>query len=511
VHDEPGQLTDPQRFWGMGEVLKLAVPTSLSMINATAMHFVDGWMVARIQPNGAEALSAQFAAGMLSFAPAALMMGLLGVVNTFVAQNLGARRLDRCSQYTWQGLYLAWAYSLAVLPLALLAGSIFFLFGHAPAVQGMEVTYFRYMICGQAIFLSGRVLEKFFFGIHRPAVVYVTSLVANGVNLVGDYVLIYGMWGFPRLGLQGAAIATLVGAAVGMSMLGAMFMFGKAAGPYKTRTARRVNFKQMRDLLRVGWPAGVQFFIDILGWGLFVTALVGSIQTIGGVPHAKASTAHLAATSVVMRYLHVSFMPAVGIGIALTALVGRYIGAGQSRLVWRRVRAALVLATGYMGLCGLTFWLWRYELVRVFITAGGTRDPVALAYIDEIVSIGGPVMICAAVFQVFDAVGIVFIGALRGAGDTFWPMVVSGTLSVGLIIGGGWFMLAAFPSLESIGVWMAGSAFVIALGVVMFLRFRAGHWRKIDLLGPGGAAALEELSVATPGGEPETDVDTQER
>ena len=474
---------DPKRFWGVGEVLKLALPTSLGMVNVTLMQFVDGLMVAHIQPNGAEALSAQFVGGMFSFVSTALAMGTLGVVNTFVAQNLGAGRRRRCSQYAWAGLYLAWAYALLTLPLVPLARPIFGLLGHTPSVQAMEAMYFRYMIWGQGIFLANRVLERFFYAVHRPAVVYAVSLVANGTNLVGDYALIFGKWGLPRLGLQGAAIATLGGAGAGLLVLAGIFLLGKASKQFQTRTQCRLRYDRMREILRVGWPAGLQFFIDILGWGVGVTALIGSIQTINGVLDPNASTVHLAASSVVMRYLHVSFMPAMGIGIATTTLVGRYIGAKQPHLARRRAHAAMFLAMGYMGMCGVFFLLWRFPLIRFFLTVSPTADPQATEWTAQIVAIGGTVMICAAVFQVFDAVGIVFVSALRGAGDTLSPMLVSATLALVLIIGGGTLILHVWPELESIGVWIAASAFVIVLGLVMFGRFRAERWRKIDLLG----------------------------
>jgi len=486
VNDSPEQLGDPRRLLGIGEVFKLALPTSLSMLNVVFMQFVDGLMVARIRPGGAEALGAQFVGGMFSFVPATLAMGALTVVNTFVAQNLGAGRLKRCGQYAWSGLYMAWVYAAALLPAVWLARPLFGLLGHAPAVQALEVMYFRYMVAALGVMLSCRVLERFFYGIHRPAVVYVVSLIANGVNILGDYVLIFGKWGFPRLGLQGAAIATVVGMTTNLAVVAAVFFGRSIARKYGTRAGRRWHAEQVRQMLRIGWPAGMQFFLDIFGWGVCISVLVGSLQTIEGVADPEASTIHLAATSVVMRFLRVSFMPAIGIGIASTALVGRYVGARQLHLVDRRVRAALILAVGYMGVCGLMFWVFRYPLLRVFLSVTPPKDPAAARQLAQIVAVGSKVMICAAVFQVADAFGIVYIGALRGAGDTLWPMVISGLLVAVIMLGGGVFIVTYWPQLESVGVWIAGSAFVAGLGASMCARFQSGQWRKIDLLGRTG-------------------------
>ncbi len=140
-----------------------------------------------------------------------------------------------------------------------------------------------------------------------------------------------------------------------------------------------------------------------------------------------------------------------------------------------------------MGVCGLAFWTFRYPMIALFAKV----PDAALMPADEaaamhaaIVSIGAKVLICAAVFQCFDAIAITFIGALRGAGDTFWPMVISFVMSWSMIVGGGSLIIMWMPRLESIGPWMAASAYIILLGIVMAWRFESGAWRKIDLLGP---------------------------
>lgn len=477
----------PARGLGFGEVLRMSIPTSMTMINTTIMQFVDGLMVARISPGGAEALSAQATAGITHFTSMSLMFGILSVVNTYVAQNLGARRLERCSQYTWMGLYLAVASAAVLVPLLAAAPLLFGLSDHAPDVRAMEVTYFRYLIGGSLLFLGSHVLQQFFFGTHRPGIVFLVSLVANAVNIVGDYALIFGKWGLPRMGLRGAAIATLVGAGVGLALLAVKFLFGRDRHLYDTRRQWRPRGPQAVEILRIGVPAGLQWTMDVIGWTIFIAVLVGGIGTVQGTPRPDAKTIHLAATSVAWRYLHVSFMPAVGISIAVTALVGRYIGAGRVDVVMRRVLAALLLAMAYMGTCGLAFLVFRHELVAMFIPAPAGADAAELARHAMILRIGGNVMILAAVFQIFDAVGITISGALRGAGDTVWPAVAMATANVTLLVGGGLLMLRVFPQLESVGVWVAGTVYVIAVSLLMAVRFLAGTWKRINLLDTAAA------------------------
>ncbi len=479
--DSLDQVKDPLPLWGVGEVLKMSIPTAMGMVNSTVMQFVDGLMVAQVRPFGPESLSAQFSAGWLGFVPQALMMGTLTVVNTFVAQNFGAKRYKLCGQYTWAALYLAAAWSVLMLPLAGFAPSIYGAVGHEPIVQQFEVMYFRYMMIGQFAFLGSRVLEAFFYGTQRPTIVYLVSLLANAVNAVAAFGLIFGKWGLPALGLQGAAIATVIGQCTSLVALGGFFLSGSSARLFDTRHRFRARSGLFQGLLRIGWPAGVQMCIDVLGWALAITLLVGSVHTVNGVPMEEAGTINLTASVVALRYETFAFMPTIGISIAATALAGKYIGQRQVHLVKHRVWAALLLGLTYMGLWGIAFWVWRAPLIRFYLTLEPTHISGG-QMISLITQIGSRVLIVGAIFQIFDAMGIVFTGALRGAGDTLWPMAVTGIMNLVIILGGGYLMLKLFPQLESLGPWLACAAYVIILGPILAARFAAGKWRKIDLL-----------------------------
>lgn len=477
------QIDDPKRFWGLGEVIALAAPASLSMLSNVVMQFVDGLMVSRIPVTGPAAFGAQTTAGITHFTCMSLMFGTLTVVNTFVAQNHGAGRPSQCSRYVWQGLYLALVYAALLAPLGVLAPHLFALAGHDMQVRPLEVTYFRYLVAGTGLFLAASVADRFFYGTGRPNVVLAVMVSANLLNVAGDYVLIYGKLGLPAMGLAGAALATVISAGAAAVVLWGLLLLGPVRRSYATRAQWRPRAKELRDILRVGWPAGVQQFVDVVGWAALIVLLVGQIRTVGGVADPLASTVHLTATAVATKYMHVSFMPAVGIHIAVTSLVGQYIGRNRRDLVWRRVAAALALAMLYMGACGLAFYLWRRPLTEVFVHQGGGLAPDLAARLPDIVRIGGWVLICAAVFQVFDAVGIVFTGALRGAGDTIWPAAAQTALTVTVLIGGGLAVLRWWPAGESLGVWIVGSVYIILYAGVMAGRFASSRWKRIDLLG----------------------------
>ena len=526
-------VRDDKPLLGIGEVLRLSWPASLSMLNSTVMRFLDGLLVSFL---GTAPFTAQMVAGLASFVPESFATGLLIVVNTYVAQNLGAKLYDRCGQYARAGVVLALCFGLLIFPLVFLAQPIFTAFNasdlhkneaalqdclataHVPTAQApimpppreelnkqitraradlqdtrelisLEVMFFRYMVLAVFLTLTARPLEQFFFGVQKPHVVLGASIAVNVVNLVLAYILVFGQSGLivldgylhtdiqhsalgrmniPKFGLEGAAWANLTSWGLNLAILATLFLSKKINVTYVTRTLR-VRGREILDLVRIGWPAGVQFLHDVLPWYLMLGWL---IEQFGKNDQA--------ATTAAMRWMPVSFMPAVGIGVATTALVGKYIGQGQPLLARRRAHAGLVLGLIYMGFCGVIFYTFRHQMVQLFITVAPAQEAAGDA--QKIIDIGGRVMVCAAVFQLFDAVGIVYLSGLRGAGDTFWPMIMTIVLSWCLIIGGGYFMVAKFPGLGSIGPWISASGYIVVLGLAMAWRFERGRWQNIHLV-----------------------------
>ena len=138
----------------------------------------------------------------------------------------------------------------------------------------------------------------------------------------------------------------------------------------------------------------------------------------------------------------------------------------------------MFLAVGYMALCGVVFLVFREPLVAIFISPSETT-PEQMA---RIIEIGSSVLVAAAIFQTFDAVGILYNGALRGAGDTIIPGIVTVTYSWGFLVGGGWLMIWWLPQLGSLGPWVGCLVYLLALGVTLAWRFERGGWRRKRLV-----------------------------
>jgi MATE family multidrug resistance protein len=467
---------DPARWWGIGEVVHLAVPTVLNTVSITVMQFVDGWMVSTVSK---EALSAQFIGGISAFVPVCFFMGLLSCVSTFASQNLGAGRPERSSVYGWHGLWVAWAAAALLALLIVPAPHLMALFGHEPHVAALETTYFQILLGGSFFALSARALGAWFVGIHRPGINLVAGVIANVVNVVANWVLIFGKFGFPELGLAGAGIGTVLGFAVEAAVFAVVFVSGVVGRRFQVRRQFGFRWSAVKDLVRIGAPAGAVFSGDILMWTIFMGRVLGGF-----------GTAHLAAAAVLNRYWHLCFMPAIGVSSAVTAIVGRYCGAGRTHLAWRRAHAGFALAEVYMVSTGLVLWVARGPLVAIFNEAG---DPL-------VQSIAERAMLVILVCQVFDAMNVIFIGSLRGAGDTLWPGIVQLALCYGLGLGGSWLVATLKPAWGSFGPWGAVTVYIAVLGLVMWGRFLGGKWRTMQVVQPPHAVPVTDEPTSLPPG-----------
>ncbi len=470
------------------------------MTSYTVMQFVDKLMVGQVGPLE---VAAQGNGGIWAFTAVAIALGFLTVVNTFVSQNLGAGTPERGPRYMWGALWLsAVAWAVFLLPLAAALPWLFRRM-HDPAhvheiarLVSLESGYGRILLAGGVLTLTARAFHHFFFGMHRPKVVAVSAALGNGTNVLANYVLIFGdaglpalglpgVPGVPALGLQGAALGTVIGSVVEVAIPAAVFLGPRLNAELGTRSAWRRTMKPVRDLVRLGWPAAIQYGNELLCWSIFMTILVG-----------KFGEDHLTAGWIALGYMHLSFMPAVGFSVAVTSLVGRHIGAGRPDVAVARARLGLAMAVVYMTICGVLFYIFRRPLVAVFV--GG--EDLTAATAERIVDIGAKLLVCAAVFQTADAVGIVYTGALRGAGDTVWPGVATVIFAWLFIVTGGAAMIAWWPELESVGPWIAAALYIIVLGLTMARRFETGRWRSIRLVDPEKreAARVAPLGPAPP-------------
>jgi len=437
-------------------MLRLASPMIVTTVSFTVMQLVDRLMVSRL---GTAALAAVLPAGFVSFIPGAFILGVFVSVATFASQSLGRAEKANCSSYCWQAIYMGLIYAGVVLAVGWPLGpAIFEALGHEPDVAALEVIYFRIMLYANMAVICVWASSEFFMGIHRPVINMYAALCAQATNVAANYVLIFGKFGFPAMGIAGAGWGTVAGIIVGSFVRMAVFLNGDVAREFKSRDTLRIDLAKMADLMKVGVPAGLELMLNVAIWGSILFWLVGGF-----------GKAAQAATSAVLACTNVSIMPIVGIRIALTAAVGKSIGAGRIATAVKQTSTSMRIAIVYAAAVGLCFLIFREQLMRVW-----SSD-------DKVIQTGAKILILAAIYQVFHAVRTIYSGVLRGAGDTVWLAMASAIGAVVILGAGGFLVVKLAAGLGSAGPWMAGIASVAVMAAANYMRFRTNRWKQIDL------------------------------
>ena len=455
------RVSPQRRGWsGIRELLSLAGPLILSTSALTVQEFVDRMFLSWYS---ASSIAAALPAAVVNWGFISLFWGTAGYVSTFVAQYSGAGRLERIGPSIWQGLYVALAGALVNLLLAPLAVPLFALIGHPAEVQEQEAVYFRILCYGSLFPMVGYAFSGFFSGRGKPWPVLWVNASATTINVVLDYALIFGRLGFPELGIAGAAMATVVSQIAACLLY--LFLFSRRENRrvYRTLSGFRPDRELLARLLRYGVPNGVHFLIDLVGFTAFIL-LVGRL---GIVP--------LAATNIAFNINNLAFMPMLGLGQAISVLVGRYLGEGKPGLAERRTWSGFILSFIYMSGFALSFLLFPGPLVDLFAQRS---DASAFVPLRQTVIV---LLRFVAVYSLFDTMNIVFASALKGAGDTRFAMLLFLVVSFGVLLA---------PSILVLGVWKAHiyaawlivSAYIIVLGLSFLARFLGGKWKSMRVI-----------------------------
>ncbi|HUT34759.1 MAG TPA: MATE family efflux transporter [Planctomycetota bacterium] len=455
------------------EVMGISLPVIVAMGSHTVMGFVDSIMLAHYGPNE---LAAVGASGVMAFVVSAFIFGTASCTSTFVSQSVGRGQLDECARYTWQGLYFGLVAQVVVIPLILFPEAVFGIFRLGPEVKSRANVYFALRmthVAGTAAYAS---LSSFFQGISRPVIPMWAAIIANLFNVAADYVLIYGKLGFPAMGIRGAALATVIASYLQVLLLLAPFLAGPMHERFRTRSSPGPDLARFWRLMVIGAPSGLNFMLGVASYAVFTNALIGPL-----------GRNVLAANTAIHAITALSFMPAVGMNKGITVLVGQYIGRSDIPAAKRMAYLGVRLAIAYMFLMGLAFVAFRGPLMSFFVP----NDPsVAASDRAAILQAGRTMLLLAAVFQAFDALGIVSMGALRGAGDTRFPAVVCVALAWGLLLPLG-YLLTYTAGLGYVGAWLASAIHIAVVGTILFWRFASEAWRKIDIFNGVGPQASE--------------------
>lgn len=450
---------------GPAEVLRLGTPLMVSMGSTTLMQFTDRMFLGR---HSVAELAAAVPGGLASFLLVSFFMGVASCVGVLAAQYHGACRHERVGPALWAGVWLSLGSGILLAALAGLGEPLFRLAGHPAQVQGMEEQYFRILTLGGGFVVLSTALSGYFSGLGRTLPVMVVNLAGAALNIPLDYALIFGRFGAPEMGIEGAAIATVLGSVASCALFALLLTAPEAEARHKVRSAWRFDPDMLRRLMAIGLPAGVQFLLDMGALTIFLL-IVG-----------RMGLAELSATNIAFSINTLTYLPVIGLSVAVSMLVGRSQGQGRPELARRATKSALLLAMGWMVLVGLIFVLAPRPLLELFRASGGEAAGADFAAIEDM---GVVLLRYVALYSLADAVSLTYFGALKGAGDTRYVMLVMLGASVLVLVLPTWLVVER-GILGIHGPWLALSAYICALATGFCARFSSGAWQRIRLIEP---------------------------
>lgn len=441
-------------------ILQVCLPLVLSLSATTLMEFTDRVFLANYS---LEAISAALPAGITNYLFIAFLGGVGGYITVFIAQYTGKNDTGKIARMLWQGIYLTILSTVLFWLIgAYLTGPIFAAANHPEEIRRLEETYFKILCQGGGLHVAMVTLASFFSGrgITRP--VMAITFIGVLINIPLDYCLIYGPSVFPELGIAGAAIATVIAWAVNVLCLAHLiFTHGN---DQQFGVCRQFQFapRDFFRLLRFGVPAAIQFTLDILAFTLFIL-LVGRI-----------GTTELAATNIVLSINALAFMPSAGFAQGISVLVGQAMGRSAAGEAKRFVSRGAQLLCLYILSIDILFITCPDTVLAPFLGSDAENISAVSAYAQSLLKI-------VAAYLFFDALYMVFSGALRGAGDTRFPMIMT-LLCAPLCLILPVYIGITHYRLGVVGAWLWVLVFVFVLFCLAAGRYRGGKWQHMQII-----------------------------
>jgi multidrug resistance protein, MATE family len=430
-------------------MLRLAVPVVVIQVGMMAMGVVDTIMVGHIS---ARALAAVALGNLYFFGLAVFAMGTLMVLDPVVAQAVGARDREAVARGVQRGVILAALLTVPVAGVLTLATPVFRLAQQPAEVIPLAAAYSLVTVPGVFPFLLFIVFRQSLQSMGRTAPIVGSIIGANVANAGLNWILIYGHFGFPPMGVVGSAWATTISRALLVISLWAAARKQLAPLLWPLRWEIR-QLGPLRRMLRLGIPIGAQ---HVLEFGAF--ALVALMMGWMG-------TREMAGHQIAINLAALTFMVPLGVGDAASVLVGQAVGRGDAEGTRGAARAALVCGVTFMSLTAAMFLTWPGPLAGLY-----SRDL-------DVVRVAATLIPIAGVFQVFDGLQVVAAGVLRGLGDTRVPMLVNllGYWLIGIPVS---IYLGFVADLGPAGLWWGLVLGLALVGTSLLLRVRARLARR---------------------------------
>lgn len=415
--------------------IRIALPIIIGQAGHMAASIADTIMVGQL---GSTSLAAVSFANSVNIVFFLFGIGTLSGVTTLVSRALGAQDMPLIKKLYAAGVYYSLFISLAIFLLNLLIYFMFPFFGQPLDVLAEAREYYIYLILSTIPYLLFANLKHFVegFALTKPGMYMI--LISNVLNILGNYVFIFGKWGFPAMGAAGAGLSTLVSRILMLVfMVAYMFYSSKFNFYLKTNLNKYFRFSYLWNLLKLGVPIGLQWVFEV---GVFSIAAI-LIGTFG--------SEYFSAHQIAMNIASLTFMLAHGIATGATIRVSYYRGKGEYLNLLRASEVGYILVVLVMATLGVLVYMFRHDIPPLFISD------------NMVIQLTIPILFIVALFQIFDGIQVVSLGILRGLEDVNKPTIFT------LIT----YWLVMFPACYYFGVWLnykaSGVWFGFFFGILM--------------------------------------------
>lgn len=437
--------------WGLEfrELFKLAWPLIIAQLAQSALFTTDvimlGWL-------GAKYVAAGALANALFICIQLFGIGTIGAVAPMVAQALGARDLRSVRRTVRQGIWLAAILFVVLFPLAWNIGPIYRAIGQDPELIALAEKFIHaavWLLLPAFIFIA---LRSYLSALGATRAILLITVAGVFLNILANYALVFGNWGFPRLEIAGSGIAT---ALVNTFMMTLTIIYIETHRRFRRfqiwKNFFHADWARLWELIKIGGPIGAMLLAEV---ALFTTASL--LQGWLG-------EAELAAHSVSLTIASLSFMVPLGISQATTVRVGIALGEKNKEGMRKAGWAALAVTLGFMSLTATLFFSFPHQIVGLFLNSGIAENQAPLA-------LAASFLLVAGVFQLVDGTQVTMAAALRGLSDTNMPLIIAllGYWAVGFPVA--WYLGMHTP-LRGVGIWIGLASGLAAVATVLTIRW----------------------------------------
>ncbi len=439
------------------ELVKIALPMVVSQGAFAVMIFTDRYFMSQIDPVH---MAAALGGGVATFFSFCFFSGLLSYANALAAQYLGAGEPGKCSKVVTQGIVMTVMCSPFLVIITYFVSGIFAGMGHDPEQVELERTYYIILMMGVVITLAKICISSYFAGIGRTYIVMICDVCGLVLNVPLSYVMVFGVFGFPELGIVGAGVSTIVSTLFAFLLFVAFYLAKEHREKFRVMDSFKFDSGIFRRFLRLGFPSGAELFLNVAAFNLFLLMF----QAYGVVEGASAA--------IVFNWDMLSFVPMIGLNIGVISLIGRFVGTNDMERTNEVIAAGFLIGFCYSAVLATLYITLRFPLVEVFAPPEGDFS--------QIRELSAFMMIGLSSYAMADAIILVSGGVLRGAGDTRWLMIASVILHWAMLVAQ-YYIILVWEYGPRVS-WLAFCALIFAIAVVYVWRLQSGIWRDPERL-----------------------------